>query len=54
MTFLTIPASPEALTTEWLTQALRSTGTITDARVTSCHIEPIGEGKGFSPDYSAC
>jgi hypothetical protein len=43
-----IPASPRALTPEWLTQALRSTGTITDARVTSCHIELFGEGKGFS------
>ncbi len=43
-----IPASPGALTPEWLTRALRSTGTITDARVTSCHTELFGEGKGFS------
>jgi aminoglycoside/choline kinase family phosphotransferase len=43
-----IPSSPEALTREWLTRALRSTGTITDARVTSCRIELFGEGKGFS------
>jgi hypothetical protein len=44
----TLPVSPGALTPEWLTQALRSTGTITDATVTSYHIEPFGEGKGFS------
>jgi hypothetical protein len=43
-----IPASPGALTPEWLTEALRSTGTITDARVIACHIERFGEGKGFS------
>jgi hypothetical protein len=43
-----IPASPAALTPEWLTRALRSTATITDARVTSCHTELFGEGKGFS------
>jgi hypothetical protein len=43
-----IPSSPGALTPEWLTRALRTTGTITDARVTSCHIELFGEGKGFS------
>ncbi len=43
-----IPASPEALTPEWLSRALRSTGTITDARVTSCHVERFGSGKGFS------
>lgn len=43
-----IPASPGALTSEWLTRALRSTGTLSAARVTSCHSELIGEGKGFS------
>jgi aminoglycoside/choline kinase family phosphotransferase len=43
-----IPAGPRALTPEWFTQALRSTGAIADARVTSCQIELIGEGKGFS------
>jgi hypothetical protein len=42
------PASPGALTPEWLTRALRSTGTITDATVTACHVELFGEGKGFS------
>jgi hypothetical protein len=43
-----IPASPGALTPGWLTRALRSTGTITDATVTSCHVELFGGGKGFS------
>jgi hypothetical protein len=43
-----IPASADELTPEWLTGALRSSGTVTDARVTSCHIELIGGGKGFS------
>jgi len=43
-----IPPSPQALTPEWLTRALRSTGTITESGVTSCHIELLGEGKGFS------
>jgi hypothetical protein len=48
MADLSIPASATALTPEWLTQALRGTHTITDATVTSCHIEVFGEGKGFS------
>jgi hypothetical protein len=48
MTDPTIPAGPAALTPEWLTQSLRSTGAITDARVTACHVELVGEGKGFS------
>jgi thiamine kinase-like enzyme len=43
-----IPANPGALTPDWLTQALRSTRTITDAWVTSCHVQVFGEGKGFS------
>jgi aminoglycoside/choline kinase family phosphotransferase len=42
------PAGPAALTPEWLTQALRSSGTTSDANVTSCHVELFGEGKGFS------
>jgi hypothetical protein len=43
-----IPAGPGAVTPDWLTAALRSTGTITNVRVTSCRVEPFGEGKGFS------
>ena len=48
MADMSIPAGPGTLTPAWLTWALRSTGTITDATVTSCHIEIIGEGKGFT------
>jgi thiamine kinase-like enzyme len=43
-----IPAGLHALSPEWLTQALRSTGTLNDATLTSCHVELFGEGKGFS------
>lgn len=42
-----IPAAPEALTADWLTDALRSTGTISKARVTSATPEVIGAGSGF-------
>src|SRR5262245_5941336 len=43
-----IPLSPLAITSEWLTRALRSTGMITGSRVTSCQIDLFGEGRGFS------
>jgi hypothetical protein len=43
-----IPAGPSALTPEWLTRALRSTGAVAAANVTSCRVELFGEGKGFS------
>jgi aminoglycoside/choline kinase family phosphotransferase len=43
-----IPASPGALTPEWLTRALRGAGALTEARVTSRHVELFGDGKGFS------
>jgi Ecdysteroid kinase-like family len=48
MADMSIPAGPKTLTPAWLTWALRSTGTITDAVVTSCTIEILGEGKGFT------
>jgi hypothetical protein len=47
MKTLTIPAGPEALSAEWLTDALRSTGIIQTAKVTSFETEVIGEGSGF-------
>ena len=47
MASLTIPTDPEALTPEWLTQALRDTGTITKSAVASFAAEPIGVGVGF-------
>lgn len=48
MTNLKIPAAPEAITPEWLTQALCSKGTITNATVKSFDLEKIGEGQGFT------
>ena len=35
MTELTIPAGPDEVTSEWLTQALHSTGTISRTRIAS-------------------
>ena len=45
---LPIPAGPEALTAEWITAALRSGGAISDARVATLEVEPIGEGAAFA------
>ncbi|MBI2723969.1 MAG: phosphotransferase [Chloroflexi bacterium] len=47
MKTMSIPSSAAELTDEWLTDALRSTGTITDARVVSHACTTIGEGSGF-------
>lgn len=41
------PSSPGELSQEWLTQALRESGAIDGARVTSFDTKIIGEGKGF-------
>jgi len=41
-----LPAGPTELTTEWLTSALRETGTISSAAVTGFDYEIIGEGVG--------
>ncbi len=43
-----IPSGPKALTPEWLTQALRSTGTINNSTVKSFSMEMIGEGQAFT------
>lgn len=44
-----IPDGPQAMTSEWLTQALRQTGTITSATVSSFQTQAIGEeGEGMS------
>lgn len=44
-----IPDGPQAMTVEWLTQALRQTGTIKDAAVSSFQTEAIGaEGEGIT------
>ncbi len=47
MAKLKIPAGPDELTPEWLTHALRQTGTITDVTVRSFESKTIGEGAGF-------
>ncbi len=46
MTALPMPETPNAATPEWLTDALRSTGALTEGRVTAVTTEPIGEGVG--------
>jgi hypothetical protein len=47
MMILNIPDRPDAVTAEWLTQALRSGGTITHARIGSFEQENLGLGRGF-------
>lgn len=48
MANITIPSSPQALTPEWLTDALRETGTIKYSRVTAVDLKPdIAAGVGF-------
>ena len=43
-----IPDSPEAVTTAWLTHALRSTGTVNQTEVASFKTRRIGEKEGFT------
>lgn len=43
MTELAIPAGPDEITPEWLTQALRSTGTITRANIVGVQSNAIGQ-----------
>ena len=47
MAELTIPAGPDEVTSEWLTQALHTAGTISRARIASFESERIGLGQGF-------
>ena len=42
-----IPTGPEALTTDWLTSALRGEGAISKASVVSYKTKPLGEDQGF-------
>ena len=42
-----IPDSAETITASWLTEALRSTGTIQAAAVSQIRLEPIGDVQGF-------
>src|SRR6478672_3454419 len=46
-TTMALPSGPEAVTADWLTQALRQGGTLGDAAVTSFQMEPIGQGVGI-------
>src|SRR5262249_60831331 len=46
MAIVEIPKSPDALSPEWLTAALRS-GAAVNARVASFEYEPIAAGVGF-------
>lgn len=46
-TAIKIPAGPQELTAEWMTEALRSFGVIKDATVTAIKPTVIGEGSGF-------
>ena len=48
MTSLNIPSGPGEITPEWLTLALRETGTITNAAVSSASFEATSEGQGFA------
>ena len=43
-----IPASPAAITADWLTHALRMSKTITASRVTAAHLSRIGQDQGFT------
>ncbi len=43
----TYPVNPAEITAEWLTSALRQSGAIKDATVTSFDAKVIGEGAGF-------
>ena len=47
MSALSIPNTPDELSTDWLNQALKSTGTIKEANVVSFTTVPIGDGLGF-------
>jgi aminoglycoside/choline kinase family phosphotransferase len=45
---LAIPASPDAISPNWLTAALRQSQSITTARVTAADLSRIGEDEGFT------
>ena len=47
MTELTIPAGPDEITPQWLTEALRSTGTLSHANIVGLQSERLGVGQGF-------
>ena len=47
---LEIPETPDALTPDWLTAALRRGGVLADQRVVDARAEVLGEGVGFLGD----
>lgn len=49
-----VPAGPEDLTAQWLTQALWISGTIQKAKVLSVRADAVGQEKGITdPDAVA-
>ncbi len=44
---LSIPPTPDAITPEWLTAALRSSGAVENATVISIGVKPVAAGSGF-------
>ena len=48
MPAIAVPSGPDALTPEWLTEALHAGGVITRARVAGASLEPAGEGRAFA------
>src|SRR5579863_9949006 len=44
---LSIPATPDAITPQWLTAALRGSGAIENAEVVSISVQPVAAGSGF-------
>lgn len=47
MTEPIIPAGPDGITPQWLTQVLRSTRTVFHTNIMDCQSERLGEGQGF-------
>ncbi|MEH6452301.1 MAG: hypothetical protein V7782_04585 [Psychromonas sp.] len=45
---MNIPSTPQALTSEWLTYALRETGIINQAKVKSFEITALGDEQGIT------
>jgi hypothetical protein len=43
-----VPPGPEAITAEWLTEALRTAGAVLRARVAAVDAVDIGQGRGFT------
>ena len=43
-----LPDSPEAMTTDWLNQALAGAREFADSRIVGFTVEPVGAGRGFT------